>query len=168
MCSSDLLGGAAEISNALWRLSENSFSLAGAAGAVEIPLAHSVELNAVTMDTEAGPHLQANWTWARSALNDKQVGRLSDLWFDALSGICAHVRGGGGGWTPSDIPLAPLAQRDLDELAQQYQIGDVLPLTPLQQGLLYHAGSTQSSDDLYAVQLDITMSGALEIGRAHV
>ncbi|MEZ0354414.1 amino acid adenylation domain-containing protein [Mycobacterium sp. pR1184] len=156
------LGGAAELTNGLWRLSDNSFALAGAAGAVEMPLAHTVELNAVTMDTEAGPNLQANWTWARSALDDKQVSRLSELWFDALTGMCAHVRGGGGGVTPSDFPLAPLTQRDLDELARQYRIGDVLPLTPLQQGLLFLTGSTQSSDDLYAVQLDITVSGALD------
>ncbi|OBB91076.1 non-ribosomal peptide synthetase [Mycobacterium sp. 852002-40037_SCH5390672] len=156
------LGGAAEPSSELWRLSENSFSLAGAAGAVEMPLAHTVGLNAGTMDTEAGPHLQANWTWARSALDDKQLSRLSELWFDALAGICAHVRGGGGGLTPSDIVPARLAQQDIDELAQRYRIGDVLPLTPLQQGLLYYTGSAQGSDELYAVQLDITVSGALD------
>jgi glycopeptidolipid biosynthesis protein len=156
------LGGAAELSSELWRLSENSFSLGGAAGAVEMPLAHTVELNAGTMDTEAGPQLQANWTWARSALHDKQISRLAELWFDALAGICAHVRGGGGGLTPSDIAPARLAQRDIDRLAQQYRIGDVLPLTPLQQGLLYYAGSGRGGDDLYAVQLDITVSGALD------
>ncbi|BCO84662.1 putative non-ribosomal peptide synthetase [Mycobacterium paraintracellulare] len=156
------LGGAAELSSELWRLSENSFSLGGAAGAVEMPLAHTVELNAGTMDTEAGPQLQANWTWARSALHDKQISRLAELWFDALAGICAHVRGGGGGLTPSDIAPARLTQRDIDRLAQQYRIGDVLPLTPLQQGLLYYAGSGHGGDDLYAVQLDITVSGALD------
>jgi acyl carrier protein len=39
----------------------------------------------------------------------------------------------------------------------------VLPLTPLQQGLLFHAGTAQDSgDDVYAVQLDITLSGRLD------
>ncbi|BCZ24993.1 non-ribosomal peptide synthetase [Mycobacterium senriense] len=156
------LGAAAELSSELWRLSENSFSLSGAAGAVNMPLAHTVELNAGTMDTAAGPQLQANWTWASSALHDDQVSRLSELWFDALAGICAHVRGGGGGLTPSDIAPARLTQRDIDKLARRYRIGDVLPLTPLQQGLLYYTGSGQGSADLYAVQLDITVSGALD------
>ncbi|ARV85421.1 non-ribosomal peptide synthetase (plasmid) [Mycobacterium intracellulare subsp. chimaera] len=156
------LGGAAELSTDLWRLSDDSFALAAAVGAVEMPLAHTVALNAGTMETDAGPQLQANWTWARSALGDKQVSRLSELWFDALAGICTHVRGGGGGLTPSDVPLAPLTQRDIDQLAQRYRIADVLPLTPLQQGLLYHTGNTQTSDDLYAVQLDIAVSGALD------
>ncbi|RAU90819.1 non-ribosomal peptide synthetase [Mycobacterium colombiense] len=156
------LGGGAELSSELWRLSENSFALGGAAGAVQMPLAHTVEVNAGTMDTEAGPQLQANWTWARSTLNDQQVSRLSELWFDALSGICAHVRRGGGGLTPSDIAPARLTQQDLDKLAQQYRIGDVLPLTPLQQGLLYYSGNGQGSADLYAVQLDITLTGVLD------
>ncbi|BBY10623.1 non-ribosomal peptide synthetase [Mycobacterium marseillense] len=158
-------GGAADLSPDLWQLSEDSFTLAGAAGAVALPLPHTVELNAGTMDTADGPHLQANWTWALSALDEKQVGKLSELWFDALAGICAHVQGGGGGLTPSDIAPARLTQRDIDELQQQHRVADVLPLTPLQQGLLFHTGTAQGgqdSEDLYAVQLDISLSGAID------
>jgi glycopeptidolipid biosynthesis protein len=44
---------------------------------------------------------------------------LSRLWFEALTGICAHVRGGGGGLTPSDI-AARLNQQQIDELQRQY------------------------------------------------
>ena len=50
-----------------------------------------------------------------------QVSRLSRLWFDALAGICAHVRGGGGGLTPSDIAPARLSQQQIDELQRQYR-----------------------------------------------
>ncbi|WP_156747935.1 condensation domain-containing protein, partial [Mycobacterium sp. 1465703.0] len=57
---------------------------------------------------------------------------------------------------------ARLNQQQIDELQQQYRIADVLPLTPLQQGLLFHTRSAQGSDDLYAVQLDITLSGPLD------
>src|ERR1700741_1388581 len=42
------------------------------------------------------------------------------------------------------------------------RIADVLPLTPLQQGLLFHASTTQASDDVYAVQLAITVTGRLD------
>src|SRR5271168_4581420 len=42
------------------------------------------------------------------------------------------------------------------------RIADVLPLTPLQRGLLFHASTAQGSDDVYAVQLDIALSGALD------
>src|SRR5437879_7936407 len=42
------------------------------------------------------------------------------------------------------------------------RIADVLPLTPLQQGLLFHASTVQGGADLYAVQLDITATGPLD------
>ncbi|MDX6501926.1 MAG: hypothetical protein QOG23_5186, partial [Blastocatellia bacterium] len=42
------------------------------------------------------------------------------------------------------------------------RIADVLPLTPLQQGLLFHASAAQAGDDVYAVQLGITVSGPLD------
>ena len=43
------------------------------------------------------------------------------------------------------------------------RIADVLPLTPLQQGLLFHASTAQGSDDdVYAVQLDVALSGRLD------
>ena len=157
------LGGpAAEASGDVWRPCQDGLSVTGAAAAVPMPLMHTVELNAATVDTEVGPQLHADWTWAPSAVDRAQVSRLSRLWFDALAGICAHVRGGGGGLTPSDIAPARLSQQQIDELCQHYRIADVLPLTPLQQGLLFHASTAQGSDDVYAVQLDFTVTGPLD------
>ena len=43
------------------------------------------------------------------------------------------------------------------------RIADVLPLTPLQQGLLFHASAARGcGDDVYAVQLEIGLSGRLD------
>ena len=43
------------------------------------------------------------------------------------------------------------------------RIADVLPLTPLQQGLLFHARTSRGSDDdVYAVQLVVGLSGVLD------
>ena len=157
------LGAAADVSGDLWRICQEGLSLTGAATAVPMPLAHTVDLNAVTVNTDTGPRLHANWMWAPSAVDHAQVSRLSWLWFEALAGICAHVSRGGGGLTPSDIAPARLTQQQIDELQRQYRIADVLPLTPLQQGLLFHARTAQGNgDDVYAVQLDITVSGRLD------
>ena len=41
-----------------------------------MPLMHTVELNAGTVDTDAGPQLHAAWTWAPSALEHAQISRL--------------------------------------------------------------------------------------------
>ena len=153
----------AEASGELWRPCQDSGSVIGVAAAIPMPLMHTVELNAGTVDTDAGPQLRAGWTWALSALDHGQVNRLSGLWFDALAGICAHVRGGGGGLTPSDIAPARLGQQQIDDLCRNDQVADILPLTPLQQGLLFHAGVAHGcGDDVYAVQLDLTLSGRLD------
>ena len=55
---------AAEMSDDMWRISQDGLSVADAAAAVPMPLAHTVELNAATVDTDTGPNLHANWTWA--------------------------------------------------------------------------------------------------------
>src|SRR5262249_57472825 len=102
-----------------WRISQEGMSLAGAVGALLMPLMHTVGLNAATVDTDAGPRLDANWTWAPSALNRVQVTRLNQLWFDALAGMCAHVRGAAAGFTPSDVALSRLSQQQIDELGGQ-------------------------------------------------
>ena len=68
---------AAELSDDVWRISPDGVSLTGAAAAVPMPLTHTVELNAGTVDTDAGPQLQANWTWAPSAL-DRRAGQPAE------------------------------------------------------------------------------------------
>jgi non-ribosomal peptide synthase protein (TIGR01720 family) len=111
--------GAAEVSGDVWRICEDGLALIDPSARLAMPLAHTVELNAGTVDTDTGPSLHASWTWAPSALDHAQVSRLSRLWFDALTGICANVNGGGGGLTPSDV-AAGLSQQQIDELQRQY------------------------------------------------
>jgi amino acid adenylation domain-containing protein/non-ribosomal peptide synthase protein (TIGR01720 family) len=163
------LGGAAlDASEDLWQVSVDGMSSIDAAAAVPMPLAHSIELNAITMETDVGPALHANWSWARSALDHAQVSRLGQMWIDALAGICAHVYSGGGGLTPSDIAPARLSQQQIDALQAKYEIADILPLTPLQQGLLFHSSATRGSGgsgDLYAVQVEFSVTGPLESRR---
>ena len=155
-----------------WQISSSGglFTDAAAAG-WPMPLMHTVEVNAVTLDTDTGPHLQATWSWASSKFDATRVARLGQLWFDALAGICAHVRHGGGGFTPSDFALTRLTQEQLEDLERAYRIADVLPLTPLQQGLLFHSsyarGSGEGCADSYAVQIDITLAGRLDLDRLH-
>ncbi|MFA5707932.1 amino acid adenylation domain-containing protein [Mycolicibacterium sp.] len=157
--------GAADLSEDLWRIDQDAVAISAAGSAVPTPLGHTVELNAGTMDTDDGPQLHATWTWAPSALNDEQVSRIATLWFEALSGIAAHVRAGGGGLTPSDVAPAKLRQHEIDELTRHERVADVLPLTPLQQGLLFHTVDAEGGEDLYAVQLDVSVTGPLEADR---
>ena len=66
------LGGTAtELSGDFWRLCQEGLSVTGAVTAVPMPLSHTVELNAGTVDTDTGPHLHANWMWAPSAVDQR-------------------------------------------------------------------------------------------------
>ena len=47
--------GAGELSEEMWRIGEGSLELSAAATAIDMPLMHTVELNAGTLDTDAGP-----------------------------------------------------------------------------------------------------------------
>ncbi|WP_198157925.1 hypothetical protein, partial [Mycobacterium celatum] len=87
------LGLSAAEADDLWRISEEGVSLTGAASAVPMPLHRGAQRRMV--DTDSGPHLHADWIWASSVLDEAQIGELSRLWFEALAGICAHVRRGG-------------------------------------------------------------------------
>ncbi|MCV7370116.1 amino acid adenylation domain-containing protein [Mycolicibacterium duvalii] len=160
----------AELPDTVWQPSTDAMTAARAATAVPMPLTHTVDVTAVAAETDAGLQLNTTWTWARSVLDESQARRLAGLWHDALTGICAHVRDGGGGLTPSDILPATLTQNDLDELQQHHRIADVLPLTPLQQGLLFHAhsvGDLGAVEDLYAMQLELTVTGPLDPHALH-
>ena len=159
---------AAENAEGLWRISQSKMSSTVVTAQLPMPLTHSIELNAVTTDTEGGPALRADWTWARSAFDDRQIAELGQLWFDALTGICAHVQSGGGGLTPSDIAPAQLDQQQIDDVAARYRTADILPLTPLQQGLLFHTTATRGTGnlaELYAVQIEMTIGGPLDAER---
>lgn len=127
-----------------------------------MPLGHTVELNAGAVDTEVGPQLHADWTWATSALDAERVRRLSELWFEARR----HLRPRRSRWRRPDPRTSPRpgSQQQIDELCRRNRIADILPLTPLQQGLLFHANTYRDSE-LYAVQLDIGIAGALDPAR---
>ncbi|PSR69464.1 non-ribosomal peptide synthetase, partial [Nocardia sp. MDA0666] len=79
-----------------------------------MPLAHTAAVNAVTVDSDSGPHLHAQWTWASSKLDRAAITRLSRLWFEALGGICAYARQGGTTMTRSDIAPAQDGQHHID------------------------------------------------------
>ncbi|MGV0850692.1 amino acid adenylation domain-containing protein [Mycolicibacterium phlei] len=110
----------AEAASDVWEICWDGLATVSPDVKPPIPLAHTLELNVGTVDTDAGPSLCAIWSWAPSVLTAEQVGRLSHLWFEALTGICAHVRDGGGGLTPSDVGIGGLTQEQLDELQRQY------------------------------------------------
>ena len=67
--------------------------------------------------------------------------------------------------TPSDLPLAGLSQAQIDALpVPAAEIADAYPLSPLQQGLLFHALHAPEAG-LYVNQVLATFDGPLDAGR---
>ncbi|WP_326812877.1 amino acid adenylation domain-containing protein [Streptomyces scopuliridis] len=106
----------------------------------DMPLAHPLEITALTQDTARGPELGVSFTWPEGILDEPLVDELADTWFEILDALAAHAaEPGAGGRTPSDFPLANLSQDEVERLERDYPgLEEILPLSPLQQGLLYH------------------------------
>ncbi|WP_204063187.1 non-ribosomal peptide synthetase, partial [Planobispora siamensis] len=118
----------------------------------DAPLRHGVQIDAVVV----GDALRATWTWAGSVYGEDEIAALAAAWCEALTGIARHT---GAGLTPSDV-LAPLTQRDLDDLGPGLQ--DAWPLAPLQRGLFFHS---LLEVDVYTAQLTLDLDGPLDAAR---
>ena len=72
---------------------------------------------------------------------------------------CGAARGGGR--TPSDA-VGRAVQSEIERLRPLCRIDDILPLSPLQEGLLFHALYAAEAPDIYKVQLELSLQGLLE------
>ncbi|GIF23080.1 amino acid adenylation domain-containing protein/non-ribosomal peptide synthase protein (TIGR01720 family) [Actinoplanes tereljensis] len=129
----------------------------------EMPVApYTLEVNAFTEDYPDGPRLGVTWAFPEALLDDASVAELAEGWFAALGALVEHAAGpGAGGFTPSDFPLVPLDQDDVDALAADVPgLADVLPPTPLQQGFYFHA--QDGDEDRYQVQQLVTLDGPVD------
>jgi non-ribosomal peptide synthase protein (TIGR01720 family) len=130
-----------------------------------LALAHCLEVNALTLDGADGPQLTAHWTFAPTLLSQAEVSDLAQRWFGALEALVRHAQTpGAGGRSPSDLPLLRLSQAEIERLECRYpQIEDILPLSPLQEGLLFHALYDVQAPDVYTVQLVLGLAGRLDV-----
>jgi amino acid adenylation domain-containing protein/non-ribosomal peptide synthase protein (TIGR01720 family) len=155
------LGRFAAASDSAWSAAdEHAF---GGGSDAEMPLAHLLDINAITVEQSAGPVLAVHWSYPARHLDESKVRRLAGLWRKALEAIAFQAEFHAGGHTPSDFPLARLTQQQVDSLESLYpDMQDVWPLAPLQQGLLFHALYEQSGPDAYTVQATLELQGALD------
>ena len=134
------------------------------AGEAALPLSHAIAIDALTLDGVEGSRFTANWTWAPSLVGEAAVRDLAQSWFRALEALVLHAsREGSGGRSPSDFALVEVLQGEIEELERRYpQLEDILPLSPLQEGLLFHALYDAGAPDVYTVQLDLELEGVLD------
>ncbi|WP_448320971.1 amino acid adenylation domain-containing protein, partial [Streptomyces sp. CO7] len=123
------------------------------------PLDHLLDVSAAVTDGA----LEITWHYSEDVHDEGTVRRLADGMTDALAAIAAHcARPGAGGRTPSDFPLAGLDQAAVDRLVGDGQgVEDIWPLTPLQEGMLFHR-LTGGADDVYVDQAALLLRGVAD------
>ncbi|HXO20175.1 MAG TPA: condensation domain-containing protein, partial [Thermoanaerobaculia bacterium] len=122
--------------------------------------AHLLEIDALVLDGR----LRVDWTYGRDLHREGTIRGLAESFVAALQELTAHCLSlGVGGYTPSDFPLARLDQAGLDALlAGERDVEDVYPLSPTQQGMLFHSLLTPDSDP-YLLQVICVLRGRLDV-----
>ncbi|WP_404827722.1 amino acid adenylation domain-containing protein, partial [Streptomyces aureocirculatus] len=132
-----------------------------------MPALAAVQINSMVVDTGEGPCLEAEFEFATGAVPRARVRELADLWAAALDGLARHTDApDAGGLTPSDVPLVPVGQREIDAWERRYPgLAEVWPLTALQSGLLFHAMLSDGEPDAYHVQFVLHLRGPVDATR---
>ena len=163
--SFNYLGRFSAAPDADWVIAPEMDFAAGARTDSHLPLAHGLEVNAVTLDHPTGPQLVATWMWSAALLSRNEARELAEMWLESLRALTEQLsQPGVAGLTPSDVPLVKLTQAQIEALEMRYDhnVHDILPLSPLQEGLFFHSVYSEQSSDLYAVQTRLTLEGRLE------
>ncbi|MEM7350069.1 MAG: amino acid adenylation domain-containing protein [Acidobacteriota bacterium] len=118
-----------------------------------------IEISAHVHDAQ----LRIAWTYSREQYDPATVHSLATRYLSRLSGLIEHCCSPqAGGWTPADFPLAALDQAGLDRLVgTDRDVADIYPLSPLQQGMLFHSLHDPRSG-VYCQQLSCLLEGPLE------
>nr|AGS49832.1 long-chain-fatty-acid--CoA ligase [uncultured bacterium esnapd16.2] len=140
-------------------------TIGGTAGS-DMPLRHVLEIDAAVLDSAGGPELNLTVTWAGRMIGAAEAESLGAAWLAMLGGLAAHVEApGAGGHTPSDFPLTALTQHEVAEIeAAVPDLDDIWPLSPLQEGLLFHAVD-ERGPDVYAGMRTLAIDGPLDVAR---
>ncbi|WP_196248796.1 non-ribosomal peptide synthetase [Rhodococcoides fascians] len=128
-----------------------------------------IDINALVVNAQHGEHLEASFSYASGAIESATAEEISQLWVDALEAIATYAQtDGAGGLTPSDVPLVSVSQADIDAWEATYgDVEDIWPLTPLQEGLQFHALAAGDLPDVYMPQIVLTLGGDLDPLRLH-
>ncbi|MCM3804719.1 non-ribosomal peptide synthase/polyketide synthase [Streptomyces sp. DR7-3] len=124
--------------------------------AADEPSVYPLDVSAVV----AAGELELTWLFSDRVHDVATVRGLADGMLTALREIVAHCDGpGAGGRTPSDFPLARLDQDTVDRLVGDgREVEDVHPLTPLQEGMLFHR-LVGGAEDVYLDQATLVLDG---------
>ncbi|MFD9502564.1 amino acid adenylation domain-containing protein [Streptomyces sp. NPDC060035] len=125
-------------------------------------LPRSLEFNAIAEPASTGAYeLVTTISWPDGMFTDEDITTVGEYLRVALAGLAALDQ---GGHSPSDFGLVPLTQPDVDALDGP-ALRDILPLTPLQEGLYFHSVFDDDSAGSYVEQQLLTLEGEVDADR---
>ncbi|MPZ39502.1 MAG: amino acid adenylation domain-containing protein [Rhizobiales bacterium] len=128
---------------------------AGAARSSSAPLGRWLSINGQV----ANGCLRFSLTYGRKRYDRATIEDLASCYSEALREVTEHCTSGVSGVTPSDFVLARLSQGELDELHLDWRaVEDIYPLSPMQQGMLFHALKDGTSG-IYVNQVGVEIGG---------
>ncbi|MFG1694781.1 amino acid adenylation domain-containing protein [Nonomuraea sp. NPDC049309] len=125
-------------------------------------LPRPLEFNAIAEPGPSGAYeLITTISWPEGVFTDADIEALAGYFRQALESLAALD---GGGHSPSDFAPLVLTQADVDALDGP-ALRDILPLTPLQEGLYFHSVFDDEPAGGYVEQQIITLDGPVDAGR---
>ncbi|MGW2174752.1 amino acid adenylation domain-containing protein [Streptomyces sp. NPDC001705] len=130
----------------------------------DLPALSALEVNSVATDTPDGTRLHAAFMFAGKVLSRERTTELAELWVEVLRGMAAHAaRAGIGGLTPSDAPLVPVRQYEIEAWEERYgRLTEVWPQAPGQSGIQFQAALAEGSFDVYHMQFALHLNGHVD------
>ncbi|MER7403007.1 amino acid adenylation domain-containing protein [Streptomyces sp. NPDC000070] len=145
-----------------WKLAHTTGQL-GEKRDPRMRLPRALEFNAIAEPAPTGEYdLVTTISWPDGMFTDEDIATIGAYFRDALAGLAALDPR--GGHSPSDFPLVPLTQADVDALDGP-ELRDILPLTPLQEGLYFHSVFDDDSAGAYVEQQLLTLDGEVDADR---
>jgi amino acid adenylation domain-containing protein/non-ribosomal peptide synthase protein (TIGR01720 family) len=117
----------------------------------------AIEVNGLLRDGR----MEFIWTYSRNLHTRRTIERLARTFLAQLESIVQHCRDAdAGGYTASDFPLAAMDDPTLAHLFRRWgrSVEDAYPLSPLQQGMLFHT-VYEAGADPYVVQMTFRIDG---------
>ncbi|GGS27588.1 non-ribosomal peptide synthetase [Actinokineospora fastidiosa] len=121
----------------------------------DLALPYALQVDAVCDDTPDGPALTAAFTHGPS-LSAADVAAIADAWIDALKELSAQVR---------PRALIELTDEEIARVTARGEVDDIWPLSPLQEGLYFHAGYDQGDIDVYTAQDSYDFAARIDVDR---
>ncbi len=124
---------------------------------------HQIDINGLT----AHHQLSLTFTYSDQQYQADTIRQLASTYHEHLQTLVSHCQTHYG-YTPSDFPLVHLTQGQLTALQDRYadQIEAIYPLSPMQQGLLYHSLAAPDTG-AYVTQLSLQLTGDLKPSQLH-